>query len=337
MTLGTPTPATITQTGLGTSFGRIKAGQDPAKVIEENKNNMGTSGGKDLALKFPSDLHEHHMMQLEFFSYPGMNKSAKKSNRNSVDKIFLPVPANLVDTQNIDLNQFELGAVSGAIAQKVLEETDINLNDGFLETLKSAGKGMFNVGKSIYRDTDFEGIAQAFTATDREEQSATAITLNKLLGSVPNPFITAIFKGVGLKTHSFTWKLSPANEQESKTLNNIIRALRVNMLPSKSSSGLLFSFPNDCDISLVSAGSKTSPQNYLYNFKEASILNNAQFNFAPDGLPSFYGGTGAPTAIQIKLDFTETQVWTREDYGAGTDVDEAGLGPTSEDYKGIAQ
>ena len=62
--------------------------------------------------------------------------------------------------------------------------------------------------------------------------------------------------------------------------------------------------------------------NYLYNFKEASILNNAQFNFAPDGLPSFYGGTGAPTAIQIKLEFTETQVWTREDYNAGTDVDE---------------
>ena len=57
-------------------------------------------------------------------------------------------------------------------------------------------------------------------------------------------------------------------------------------------------------------------------------------NFAPDGFLSFFGETGAPTAVTLDLQLTETSIHTREDYdGVHSRVNFEGA--TSEDNTGI--
>jgi len=52
---------------------------------------------------------------------------------------------------------------------------------------------------------------------------------------------------------------------------------------------------------------------YMYHFKTAVIKTMAT-NFAPDGVLSFFGSTGAPTAVTLDLQLGETVLHTREDY-----------------------
>ena len=116
-----------------------------------------------------------------------------------------------------------------------------------------------------------------------------------------------MFRGVGLKTHNFTWKLAPASRNESATLVEVVNTLKQSMLPVRNK--LMLDFPDEVEIYLA-GGMSTR---FLYPFK-AAVIRNMAVNYAPDGTPSFFGTTGAPTAASITFDFLETAIHTREDY-----------------------
>ena len=151
-------------------------------------------------------------------------------------------------------------------------------------------------------------VAQAATLGLREGNGFLAAGINRYFGSAPNPHITAIFRGVGLRTHNFSWKLSPASQQESVILNNIIMHIRAAMLPQRGIGNLTMKFPDEVDIYIGG-----SSDEYLYHFKRA-VIRNMTTNFAPDGITSFFAGTGAPTAVNLTLDLLETSIHTRGDY-----------------------
>ena len=51
----------------------------------------------------------------------------------------------------------------------------------------------------------------------------------------------------------------------------------------------------------------------MYHFKTA-VIKTMSTNFAPDGVLSFFGKTGAPTAVTLDIQLTETTIHDREDY-----------------------
>ena len=81
------------------------------------------------------------------------------------------------------------------------------------------------------------------------------------------------------------------------------------MLPARTNQNLTLEMPDEVDIYIrghtVSHG--------MYEFKTA-VIKNVTVNYAPDNIPSFYAGTGAPTHVDFKVDFLETTIHTREDY-----------------------
>ena len=134
-----------------------------------------------------------------------------------------------------------------------------------------------------------------------------------------------MFQGVGLRSHQFQWKLAPASRSESEVLGTIINSMRASMLPERGKGNLTLKYPDECEIYIMGTN-----VNYMYHFKTA-VIKSMNTNFAPDGVLSFFGGTGAPTAVTIDIQLTETSIHTREDYDSEEGISFEGAAQPNQD------
>jgi len=270
-------------------------------------------GGTGSNIKvFPSDLSTHYMA-LQFYRYNFTDTSFQ--NRTLHNTILLPVPLQLVEAINVNYNEASLGAVGGAISDLIAQGNAgaiVNAARNTLEGAKELAGAAMDVaggGKSITdmikeQNNNLGIAAMGFRGGD----GAVAAGLNRFFGSAPNPHITALFQGVGLRTHQFQWKLAPASVEESDTLADIINSMRAAMLPERGKGNLTLKYPDECEIYIMGTG-----VDYMYHFKTA-VIKSMNTNFAPDGVLSFFGKTGAPTAVTLDIQLTETTIHDREDY-----------------------
>ncbi len=289
-------------------------------------------GVSDTLLVFPEDLASHYMV-MHFYRYNFKEDVADGMKLQQT--IFLPVPLNLVEQINTRYNEASSGAIGGEISENIAQgiESEIanktkDVKEGamnFIGSVKDAITGEGTVRSAI--TSPEAGIA---TMGFRTGDGAIAAGLNRFFGSAPNPHITALFQGVGLRTHNFTWKLAPQSRDESDKLAEIVNSFRASMLPERGVGNLTLRYPDEVDISIM--GTQTP---YMIHFKRA-VIRNMGVNYAPDGVLSFFGDErGAPTAIQITLDLMETSIHTREDYEDGINFVGADQDDSSDSIKGI--
>ena len=276
----------------------------PGDVIRRNKLTVEVNN-----LAFPSDLAAHAMVFV-FKESKMMKSNSRARPHNIVQSVALPIPANLIDTMNAKYNEMDLGTLGGAFSDIQSVAALKAAAVGGVEEAFNQGTNLANADFSAIKNN--QGIATlALTNMFRKKSPGMQVGLARFFGSVPNPHLTALFEGIGLKNHSFSWKLSPANIKESVTLKNIIRIFKRAMLPKRTNQNLTLEFPDEVDIYIRGH----LPSHGMYEFKTA-VLKNVSINYAPDNIPSFYAGTGAPTHVDFKLEFLETTIHTREDYPA---------------------
>jgi hypothetical protein len=254
-------------------------------------------------------------MAFQFYRYVFEDDSFQERKLHKT--ILLPVPLTLVETLNIQYNESSLGAIRGQLSDLAARgdiEGAADLGATLVKSVAKSGGAMISGGISGLKDSIKEsgstlGIGMlAAGKFGRGGQGAVAAGLNRYFGSAPNPMITTLFQGVGLRSHSFNWKLAPSSEQESDALAKILDSLRASALPGRGLANFTLNFPDECEIYIMGTETK-----YMYHFKTAVIKTMAT-NFAPDGVLSFFGSTGAPTAVTLDLQLGETVLHTREDY-----------------------
>ena len=286
----------------------------PHEVMRGQKLGLIPEQGKPLM--FPSDLGTHFMaLFIHRFEYDGTATKSSKLHKT----IMLPVPGNLTETFGINYSEDELGAIAGEISDMVARGNIDQLGDAvgnMLEGVGSLAKSVLQpggIGAAIGNLRE-NTVLNAATMKLRGGSGATAAALNRYFGSAPNPHITALFKGVGLKTHNFSWKLAPRNKTETRDLSEIVNSLRASILPERANHNMTLKYPDEIDIYIGGTANQTDRyKGHLYHFKRA-VVRNMTTNFAPDGSPSFFAETGAPTAVNITLDLLETSIHTRQDY-----------------------
>jgi len=307
----------------GAGQARIKNLLRPPEEVMRNKQRdttgtMSASGSKtgmgpfpaDI-MSFPSDLGRHHMV-LQFFRYEFNNGSF--AERRVDNTISLPVPVQLVEAINVSYAESNLGAFKGQISDLISTgsaDKVISKMGEVAKVVKDAGGAL---GKAL-KGQDIVNIFQSQKSTldqasvlARGGTGFIAAGLNRFFGSAPNPHITALFQGVSLRTHQFNWKLAPSSLHETETLTAIINKLRAAMLPARGTNNLTLQFPDEVEIYLMGSNSK-----HMYHFKTA-VIKTMTTNFAPDGVLSFFGKNGAPTAVTLDLQLQETTIHTRQDY-----------------------
>jgi hypothetical protein len=249
-------------------------------------------------MQFPDQLGEYYM-KLDFQSYhrpsPQMQAVFKR-----FQTIALPVPRDLKETFDLDVNSSKQGGAGG---------------------LADIGTDIFRGAGSSALDGKF---ALVYSAVAQALEGTTAEILGQTLGAVPNPHLQAIFSGVELRSHTFQWTFAPRNPQESIRLKNIIREIKKNSLPSYSTTGTAaLQYPPMVEVMFV-----PSQLNELIKFKKC-LVKSVSVNYAPAGLPSFFKGTdgkrGEPTMIQFEIQLLETEIQTARDYGLESGDREDGI------------
>jgi hypothetical protein len=210
-------------------------------------------------------------------------KYVKRSIQNSTflrseGTIRLPMPGNLKDNMSVSYDSPSLGPMIGAALDSVSGGSTSGGLGGAVETItRGAASGAQGLAAQLAQDTapNFLNAAGAYT------------------GLAINPYQTVLFKNPDFKSHSFSWKLMPKNENETGKIRDIIRTFQFHMSPGVTeTNGLFFSYPSMVVVSLF------PESDFLYRFKPC-IVKNVSVDYASGSTPSFFRSTKAPTSITL--------------------------------------
>jgi hypothetical protein len=223
--------------------------------------------------------------------------------------IFLPLPSDLSERYSVQYAEKQLG-MAGLLEESGLLKSAQDVLGGTMTTGKAqeAGRNLSNV---VSQPGNLAYLARSGIKSVSDTAGA---AIDRVTGSILNPYQALQFQGIDLRSHSFKFRCSPNSEKEAEALKAVIQQFKIRMLPEKA--GLLFNFPDICTIEFQT-------RNMPYSFKNC-YLKSMSVNYAPNGTPSFFKGGKYPTDAEISLEFGEVEPVTRGDVEKGDLTMEAG-------------
>lgn len=150
--------------------------------------------------------------------------SAVKDNVSTGDSIFLYMPQNLTASYVSNYSNMAFG-IAGKMAAEMLGKSGTNVVAEIQAAAgASAPEALFNnIAKGANQLAGAVGTGGSVDGT-----ALSAVSQGKIF----NPFEEQIFTGISFRTHPFQWKLVARNKTEAINIYNIIRFLKINMLPN---------------------------------------------------------------------------------------------------------
>lgn len=306
----------------------------PAQSVIEANRQAQTGVAR---YRFPENLGAHAMIfNFKTYQYRG----GEPVNTIISSSVALPLPTNINESYSVSLGSRELGIIgaaaadvaSGAANLSSLGRITSNAIQGVEGAASAAQSG--NMNPVLSNITDAVRYAARAGLTQLPGGSEVEMGISAGNGTAINPHASIVFDGVSLRTHSFDWTLSPKSSAESTLVKNIVNEFRKAALPSyasplgaSSSTGTSFdrallNYPSMVDIFFVGLN-----QEYYFYFKTC-MINNISVDYTPQGQALFAGEGGArPVLINFKIDLTEAQIHTKEDY-SGTSATTSNIMPS---------
>lgn len=328
------------------------AAKNDAKNKEAQKNaaaqetlkldfNFGRSGGTSPGgtLYYPKELESSSgttdYVRFSFFEYnpPYGSNSTSVGTRGSIERYDASVSENLTPAKDADGNELpkvilympeDISADYGAdwngksiqnATGSALAAAAAGLEGKPIDFLKKLGEGLQNLGEGT-----LPFIVGEATKKLQEAGQAEGLTINDIFSAttniVLNPNTELLFTGFNLRTFPLSFKLAPRNDGESKSIRDIITTFKMAMLPSlkdldgggsENDRGSFIKIPNLVQVEFMTGA---SPNPWLTQFKPCAITA-LNVRYTPDGTYSTYAG-GAPVAVSLSLNFTETKLVYKE-------------------------
>ena len=224
------------------------------------------------------------------------------------DSVILYTPgeaAKFSYTANYDATETGLAGDLGQAIGAVIN------SPGIMDKIKAGGEGLGGVGMEIGKTALF-GAASIIPGFE----NAKAV-YDKALGQAKNPNLETIFSGVPFREFSFPFVFAPKSEREKDAVHKIIQLFRFHMLPEHQNSFIgYFNTPSEFQITYMYRDRVNS---YIPKISRC-VLKGCSIDYAPDGKFHTYvpDEKGAPPVIiKMNLDFTETEIMTKETVAQG--------------------
>ena len=276
-----------------------QGGNSPNNIIGKRLKRDGGS------LFFPNDIGIHQFMMIfHEYDFKGESEVIKES-------IVLPTPNQLVDKYGVEYNTSDLKTLGAGIASAAED-----ILDSFKKAGTQAGKDKEAARQSMLEqaglasDVGMGGVALARETLGK--QLGLEDPLAVATGTIVNPHTALLFSSVNLKVFDFAWKLYPQDLEESNKLQEIIRVIKQRTHPTfaefeGSQNNFIMKYPHEVDLYYLGNGES------MHRFKRAAVTG-LEINYAAEDAPAFFQGSGRPAFIELKMTFTETQIWTGEDF-----------------------
>lgn len=221
------------------------------------------------------------------------NDRSKRIYSNKEYTIFLPTPLSI--STNYAVNY-----------------TDVSVTDLGASLVSSATSGIANIAGGLLARRNplslysaaVAGLPNFFSKLPIKE-AATIAGLET--GLAINPHQETLLNGVKFREFKISYNLIAKRDGESKTIKNIIRALKVSMHPELAASSLLFKYPSEFELIFYTTSAKENP--YLFKTKRC-ILKNLDVSYGKNFVT--FKDTNAPVEIELSMTFQETEILTRE-------------------------
>jgi hypothetical protein len=215
------------------------------------------------------------------------------------------MPSSLSTDYNPEYSTPDLGPAAGMVLKPfdraMYENRDLGVeaSEGFVNKSMSTAT---NLGAGAT-------IGAAITAAGGVVGDAAVATALKVFGGIAvNPHKVVLFTGVGFRNHTFTWKLSPRNRNESNSIRLICEMFKFYSHPEYLAAGLFFKYPEFFRI-------KFRHPSYLFEL-EPSVCEDIRIDYHGQGFPAYIrdadgSGIPAPAEVSISLTFKETEIITK--------------------------
>ena len=269
--------------------------------IRDGSYNDPESKPGEKKIKFAPDT-------LTNFKVPDGTTSHSGEKKEILKTIFLPIPKNIADNNQIDWGETGINALE-AFGLKFGQEF---INEGPLEAAKLA----FQAGGDAFSDRAFAGDAQKAIINAISAQAIQTLggqvrpgdLISRATGQVLNPNLELLFKNVTLRSFKFTFEFFPRNRREATEVMHIIQCFKAHSA-AKKNGGIFLQAPDIFQLS-YRKGSGAHP--FLNKFKP-TVLTNVSMNYTGSNTYStFYDGT--PTHMLMTLNFKELNPIYEENY-----------------------
>lgn len=307
----------------------IKSKVEGNKIKSPLKKLFIPNGGKFVQpLVLPADLDDEHYMIFNIVERKRDQKE-EKGSKKIFRSIVLPIPSNLGLTSGVDYQNESLG-LFGAMAAGNVNANDLsNAVGGLSGDVKTAISQATDALKSgdVGTAVKAAGVAAPALAGAAAAKGAGAVAgllalggtsggvisgISAATGLAVNPHMAVLFKGVGFKEHSFAYKFVARNLHESNLIHDVISVLQYHMHPSYKYGNLAFQYPDEFEIEFSS-----KLKSYLFDFNSC-VLKSLNVTYNGENTPLFFEQSGAPVSVEIQMQFQETKIRTREDFGNNT-------------------
>lgn len=285
-------------------------------------------------LKYPLKLNPsiHPMISFEpidFLTKTSPIAGSGGRSGNYINKIFLYCPPGITFSDTASYSEFSLGILKDA-ATKFMKDTasDIidsaNKADGVFSTIGAVGgaavadiqasvmQTMDNIGTAANRLGNDSSLASFYAASKYakhigNQELADAIEFNT--AKVVNPRSNMAFKGIGIRSFSFNFRLVAESQAEANEIREIDKTFRYNLYPDVADEwGYILNFPYAWRLKLLWKGSSNIK---LPSFWETCWLSSYQSTY--NASTNLYHYDGAPIDVDFSLSFTESKALTKKD------------------------
>jgi len=240
----------------------------------------------------------------------------KNSKQKAEQTIQLPIPSNIGDTNQVDWGNDSFNPLAAFGAEQVgnvLKSGDLGkgLVDAYNTTISTAKEVLMKGGGQDLISRYFQSLLVNSLGANTTPEGL----LSRASGSVLNPNLELLFRGVNLRSFQFDFDFAPRDEKESNVVKEIIRIFKISMAPKTGSNtdgaGLFIEAPN---VFLLKYKSGNQDHPYLNKFKPCA-LRSMGMNYTGSGSYATYGDADkTPVHMKLSLSFTELNPIYNEDY-----------------------
>jgi len=295
------------------------------------------------------------------------------SNRNQnasrlLASITLPMPASLTTGYKVDYDDAKISSIGelaatmasmarGGNTEAAAQAIGQGINQIYQSGTNSTGipSGARNIGNEILRQLQqatqtlppgigAAGVASVAAGSLGNINAGTTAALANLVGVARNAHKVVLFEGVDFRTHTFSYRLSPRNSREARSIEAIIKAFKYYMSPRYGLgetpgaargllTGLGFQETGEAAGNISTEAGRTSraffeyPDVFTIEFQGSakqslftigeSVLKSFTINYHPMNYPAYVRSLNSPNVsspaeIDINLIFQETDIVTKE-------------------------
>jgi hypothetical protein len=300
-----------------------------ASVAEDLKKEQGgTRNNFSLTLKYPENLQAEFQDVIKFsmvkYSPKKFNTGDSKTlspfenriavggkGRDIIGVVTLPIPGGIGDGNLVDW---------GSDSVNVAEANFAGIADAAIGAGGGAGADAAN-NKINAVANNADAVKEAVKAHFVSAATGLQNPLSRTQGAVLNPNMELLFNGPQLRPFSFTFRLSPRSEKESKSVRSIIRFFKQGMSPIRTQSNLFLKAPHTFQIQYLH---KKEEHKFINKIKECA-LTSFIVNYTPESNYATFTD-GAMVSYEIQMQFTELEPIFNDDYGNAENKDDTEIG-----------